>query len=108
MSVIFDIAGSQIKGSRDFQEDAFLITHIGLTQIDKDDAGALIIVADGMGGQAAGNVASNIVTQTFSKHLTSHYPGNDITGVFREGLEEANQALAVTVQETEALTGMGW
>jgi hypothetical protein len=38
MSVIFDIAGSQIKGNRDFQEGAFLITHIGLTQIDKDDA----------------------------------------------------------------------
>jgi formylglycine-generating enzyme required for sulfatase activity/serine/threonine protein phosphatase PrpC len=107
MSVIFDIAGSQIKGSRDFQEDAFLITHIGLTQIDKDDTGALIVVADGMGGQAAGNVASNIVAQTFSKHLTSHYPSNDITGVFHEGLEEANQALAVTVQETQALTGMG-
>ncbi len=107
MSVTFAIAGSQIKGARDFQEDAFLVTHMGVTHIGKDDMGALVIVADGMGGQAAGHVASNLVAQTLSKYVTTHYPSNDIPQLFLEGLEDANQALAVTVKETEALTGMG-
>ena len=56
----FDISGSQIDGARDYQEDAFLITHLG------DGSGSLVIVADGMGGHAAGNVASNMAVQTFN------------------------------------------
>ena len=107
MSVTFAIAGSQIKGSRDSQEDTFLVTHMGIAHIDRDDMGALVIVADGMGGQAAGHVASNLVVQTFSNYVTAHYPSNNIPQIFLEGLEEANHALAVTIRETEALTGMG-
>ena len=106
MSVTFAIAGSQIKGSRDSQEDTFLVTHMGIAHIDRDDMGALVIVADGMGGQAAGHVASNLVVQTFSNYVTAHYPSNNIPQIFLEGLEEANHALAVTIRETEALTGM--
>ena len=66
MSVLsFDISGSQIDGARDYQEDAFLITHLG--DGEADNAGALLIVADGMGGYAAGNVASNMAVQTFAR-----------------------------------------
>jgi serine/threonine protein phosphatase PrpC len=107
MSVTFAIASSQIKGSRDYQEDALLVTHMGITHIGKDEMGALVIVADGMGGQAAGHVASNLVAQTFSSYVTAHYPGNSIPQILLKGLEEANHALAMTIQETEALTGMG-
>lgn len=55
----FDISGAQIDGARDYQEDAFLITHLG-----EAEGGSLVIVADGMGGHAAGNVASNMAVQT--------------------------------------------
>lgn len=55
--LIFDIAGAQIDGARDYQEDAFLITRLSSSSGER--SASLVIVADGMGGHAAGNVASN-------------------------------------------------
>ena len=63
MALSFEIAGAQIDGARDYQEDAFLITN--LTDQDGKPS-ALVIVADGMGGHAAGNVASNMAVQAFN------------------------------------------
>ena len=74
MALRFELAGSQIDGARDYQEDAFLITHL------KDAEGkpsALVIVADGMGGHAAGNVASNMAVQAFNKHVSANYPSDN-------------------------------
>ncbi|RKZ70639.1 MAG: serine/threonine-protein phosphatase, partial [Gammaproteobacteria bacterium] len=68
MALKSEIAGSQIDGARDYQEDAFLITH--LTDANGDPS-ALIVVADGMGGHAAGNVASNMAVQAFNKSITT-------------------------------------
>ena len=45
MSFSFEAAGSQINGSRDYQEDAFLITHLGDPR--GGDSASLIVVADG-------------------------------------------------------------
>jgi len=100
----FDIAGAQIDGARDYQEDAFLITRLG------DHAGqngSLLIVADGMGGHAAGNVASNMAVQTFNKHITAKFPSADLSGILRGAVTEANNSIAETVRETAALKGMG-
>ena len=72
----YDIAGDQIDGARDYQEDAFLITHLSNDEANQQ---ALIIVADGMGGHAAGNVASNMAVQAFNKHVSSNYPVSDPT-----------------------------
>ena len=52
MNLEFDFAGSQINGARDYQEDAFLITH--LTDANGYPS-AFVIVADGMGGQQYGH-----------------------------------------------------
>ena len=100
----FDISGAQIDGARDYQEDAFLITHLG----DSDnEGGSLVIVADGMGGHAAGNVASNMAVQTFNKHITSNFPSDDLSEVLRESVRQANNSISETVRETAALKGMG-
>jgi formylglycine-generating enzyme required for sulfatase activity/serine/threonine protein phosphatase PrpC len=101
----FDIAGAQIDGARDYQEDAFLITR--LSDSSGERQASMVIVADGMGGHAAGNVASNMAVQTFNKHLTSNFPSESLPSVLREATLQANQSITETVRETAALKGMG-
>ncbi|MEQ8660709.1 MAG: serine/threonine-protein phosphatase, partial [Gammaproteobacteria bacterium] len=101
----YDIAGSQIDGARDYQEDAFLITHLG--DSEADTAGSMVIVADGMGGHAAGNVASNMAVQTFNRHLSKNYPSSDLASVLYDAVLQANGSITATVAETAALKGMG-
>ncbi len=105
MELQFEIAGNQIDGARDYQEDTFLITHLG--QGDDPSAAALVIVADGMGGHAAGNVASNIATSTFQKTFSGLYPTDEVAGALKQSLLAANDAIRAAVKETPALQGMG-
>lgn len=99
-----EIAGSQIDGARDYQEDAFLITH--LTDV-KGKPSALVIVADGMGGHAAGNVASNMAVQAFNKSITTGYPTEEVAEILNQSILKANASITETVKETPALDGMG-
>jgi len=104
MALQFELAGSQIDGTRGYQEDAFLITNL----TDKDgNSAALIIVADGMGGHAAGNVASNMAVQAFNKHVSANYPTDNLSEVLRECVHQSNKSIKETVAETPALAGMG-
>ncbi len=104
MTLQFEISGAQIEGARDYQEDAFLITH--LTD-NEGKSSSLVIVADGMGGHAAGNVASNMAVQAFNSHFTSNYPSDKIPKILKESIHKANNAITETVKETPALDGMG-
>lgn len=99
-----EIAGSQIDGARDYQEDAFLITTLSDT---KGEPSSLIIVADGMGGHAAGNVASNMAVQAFNKSITAGYPTEQVSEILNQSLLKANASITETVKETPALDGMG-
>ena len=104
MALTFEIAGAQIDGARDYQEDAFLITHL----TDKDGKPcSLIVVADGMGGHAAGNVASNMAVQAFNKHVSANFPSEYISEVLNGAVLKANHSIAETIKETPALDGMG-
>lgn len=104
MALTYDIAGAQIDGARDYQEDAFLTTNLK----DKDGkSSSLVIVADGMGGHAAGNVASNMAVQAFNKHVSANYPTDEISEVLNGAVLKANHSIAETIKETPALDGMG-
>ncbi len=104
MALEFELAGSQIDGARDYQEDAFLITN--LTDANGKPS-ALVVIADGMGGHAAGNVASNMAVQAFNKHVSANYPSENIAEILEQAVVKANNSIKETVGETPALAGMG-
>ncbi|MBL1142426.1 MAG: SUMF1/EgtB/PvdO family nonheme iron enzyme [Proteobacteria bacterium] len=104
MALEFELAGSQIDGARDYQEDAFLITN--LTDANGKPS-ALVVIADGMGGHAAGNVASNMAVQAFNKHVSANYPTENIADILEQSVVKANNSIKETVAETPALSGMG-
>ncbi len=104
MALTFEIAGGQIDGARDYQEDAFLITHLTDTS---GKPSTLVVVADGMGGHAAGNVASNMAVQAFNKYVSSNYPTEYVNEVLNGAVQKANHSIAETIKETPALDGMG-
>ena len=106
MDLFFEIAGDQIDGARDYQEDAFLTTYIDDAD-GESKASALVIMADGMGGHAAGNIASNLVVSTFNKSFTGKFGTEDVPHILRESLLKANDALRESIRETPALDGMG-
>ena len=71
----------------------------------------LFAVADGMGGHAAGDVASRMAVELLDRHFAGApargTPADDIGGALREAAEEANRAiLARGIAEPEKL-GMG-
>ncbi len=105
MNLTFDISGSQIDGARDYQEDAFLITN--LAGSGSGEQASLIICADGMGGHAAGNVASNMAIQAFNRHFSTHHGKDEVYQILTDGVGSANYSIAETVKETAALKGMG-
>ncbi len=105
MQVAFDIASDQIDGARDYQEDAYMVTQLG--EADNGDACSLIIMADGMGGHAAGNVASNMVVATFNKIFQGKFPTTEVAEVLTDALNRSNDQIQASVKETPALRGMG-
>lgn len=66
----------------------------------------LLAVADGMGGMAAGDVASNIVIGAMAP-LDEDVPGDALVDALRTAVDTANQQLRDTVDANPALEGMG-
>jgi serine/threonine protein phosphatase PrpC len=66
----------------------------------------LLAVADGMGGMAAGDVASNIVIAALA-HLDEDVPGNAPLDALRSAVEAANQQIRDAVEQNPAMEGMG-
>jgi serine/threonine protein phosphatase PrpC len=66
----------------------------------------LLAVADGMGGMAAGDVASNIVIGAMAP-LDEDVPGDALVDALRAAVETANQQLRDTVDANPQLEGMG-
>lgn len=66
----------------------------------------LLAVADGMGGMAAGDVASNIAIATLST-LDEDVPRGNLADALADGALEANDRIRATVDENPHMEGMG-
>lgn len=75
--------------------------------------GALFVVADGMGGAAGGEVASQMAVDLIYEHLATRWTvGNDqgprtFAARIRESIEGANARIHARAQEQVSLLGMG-
>lgn len=82
----------------------------GLVRANNEDsvyAGArLLALADGMGGHAAGEVASQLVIAALA-HLDDDEPGGDLLSQLDSAVHEGNSAIAAHVEADPDLEGMG-
>jgi len=82
----------------------------GLVRANNEDsvyAGArLLALADGMGGHAAGEVASQLVIAALA-HLDDDEPGGDLLSKLDAAVRSGNSAIAAQVEMEPDLEGMG-
>ena len=85
-------------------------SHKGMIREGNEDSGyagpRLLAIADGMGGQAAGEVASSEVISTLVT-LDDDIPGSDILTSLGTAVQRANDQLRAMVEEDPQLEGMG-
>src|SRR6266487_516437 len=83
---------------------------LGLVRSNNEDsvyAGPrLLAIADGMGGHAAGEVASKIVIGALER-LDEDRSYSDLMGTLREAVHDANERIAEAVEKRKDLEGMG-
>jgi serine/threonine protein phosphatase PrpC len=83
---------------------------VGLLREGNEDSAyagpRLLAVADGMGGHAAGEVASAVAISALA-HLDDDVPGSDLIEALGEAVREANTTLHDMVLANPALDGMG-
>lgn len=86
-------------------------THVGYVRNRNEDAllhapeRSLFVVADGMGGHPAGDVASRITVETLDELLEG--PGDDPAGALSDAIHRAHDALADEIKRDPATDGMG-
>lgn len=95
-----DVAAIQIDGKRDYQEDAFKVL---LNEANPPHM--LSLLADGMGGHAAGDVAANLAIEVFSNSLSLQK--RPCHTQFMYCLDKANRALSNAVSQNSKYAGMG-
>jgi protein phosphatase len=94
-----EIASVSDVGGREANEDKVLTVNFGDIN--------LLVVADGMGGHAAGEVASNIAVTEIQNFLESRIGGGDIIELINRSITQANREVYRQSQENEAYAGMG-
>ncbi|HEY7503981.1 MAG TPA: protein phosphatase 2C domain-containing protein, partial [Gemmatimonadales bacterium] len=108
--------------TRDHNEDTFLVAdlsagnaslHPEVRDHEVGPRGSLFMVADGMGGAAAGEVASAMAAEVIYGHLSTTWARDeDVSGArfafrMKEAVELANQRIYLYAREHPDVRGMG-
>jgi protein phosphatase len=108
--------------TRDHNEDSFLVADLTTQEASLQPTvrehtlgpkGTLLFVADGMGGAAAGEVASQMAVDSVFNHLLESWCKNDETTPeqfatrLREAVEVTNTKIYAAARERPELKGMG-
>lgn len=102
----YDVASALNQGGRDYQEDAIV------TDFPFGADSGVVVLADGMGGHAAGDVASKIVvTEVYSElkfqSANFHEFEKDIPSMMTSAAAGANAVVREHVQSNPQTRGMG-
>src|SRR5262249_2777491 len=101
---------------RKTNEDALLLADLTnfnfslgarINTVHLSECGALLVVADGMGGAAAGEVASELAVMTLRDELAQGANVRAISLRLKEAVENANQRIWEYAQQHPELQGMG-
>lgn len=98
------VTARQWQGERRYQEDAFATQEIE-SDIGGEPPALLMVLADGMGGEAGGAIASQTVVDTFLDRfsVSSGAAGDRLL----DSLEETTERLRVRIEADPGLGGMG-
>lgn len=113
---------TDVGQARDHNEDCFIVADLTtknsslqpeVREHELGSKGTLLVVADGMGGAAAGEVASELAANTIYDHMSTEWVNDkDQTSErfayrLREAVEKANTAIYQYARERPEVRGMG-
>lgn len=91
-------SATDVGQRRDHNEDAFVT-------FEADDGATVLVVADGMGGHLAGEVASAMAIEVVQRELTQ--PAADPPIALQSTIEQANQEIWAEAERDPEKAGMG-
>lgn len=93
-------AKTDIGKERKINEDFFYIS-------EAEDEVQIAILADGMGGYNAGEVASKTATQAVNEYVQKHFSKDNIEETIKQSIEYANKVVYEKAKKKKELDGMG-